>query len=172
MVALNQIPRTELATAGLQISDLVAAKFGDQRLGPLARSFRLIEPDGPSTGGGTRARQSLVLAAADRSVRPIVCGWFDVVQRELEVRSFGDIAYRFEQRHSTTIDVSKAEYDDVVDALRDFLALQGVSSTVAESPPAPPPPPEIAPQPSFAPLLFAAAMVLASVFLGYLVLTP
>ncbi len=170
-----QAPRTEFAANGLQISDLIAVKFENRAFGGIGRTVELCAPDGPSTGGGRRSRQSFVLRGADPELRPIVFGWFDVVERECELRNFALVSQQFERRHGQPIDLDEPTYEGLVEEVRDFLALQGVSRSIREPSVAPvvqeaPPPPVVEPQPSLAPMLFAAVMVLVSAIAGYVVI--
>ncbi|HYH97315.1 hypothetical protein [Hyalangium sp.] len=113
--------RTEFAQQGVLIADLLRTTFAQRRYGPARYRLHIVEPNGPSTGGGRQARQPLSLVSRKESVPAIVCGWVNVAQREAQVRSYGVMAQRYERRHGSTPRLTEEEYGRFLDKLMDTL---------------------------------------------------
>jgi hypothetical protein len=136
--------RTYHANQAVMLSDLIGIKFADQRFGTTTpRMLRVTEPDGPSTDGGFKARQSILLVAeGGDQTNAIVCGWLDVSRRSAELKSYPQIAQAYQQRYGVATDLSRGEYDRAIQELHDFLKAQQIDARVAvqlrrSQPPAP-----------------------------------
>lgn len=129
------ISRTHHADLGVAVSDLVVRKFAAQRYGNLRRRIvRVMEPDGPSTDGGRKARQSIVLIPEDGEMGgSIVCGWLDVARRSAEVKSHPVVSQAFQERYGMEIDISKSEYQRFVDAILEFLRNAQIDARIARA---------------------------------------
>lgn len=132
--------RTYHANQAVELGELLAIRFGDLNFGNTTRrNLKVSEPDGPSTDGGRKARQSILLAPDGRGPA-IVCGFLDVSRRTAEVRSFVLISQQYQQRHGVGLDFTREDYDRFVHELLEFLKLQGMDTRVsnaAQSSPAP-----------------------------------
>ncbi|MCC7385170.1 MAG: hypothetical protein IT384_25205 [Deltaproteobacteria bacterium] len=145
--------RTYHANQAMMLSDLIGIKFAEARFGTSTpRVIKVVEPDGPSTDGGIKARQSIIMVAdgQDTTAGAIVCGWLDVARRTAELRSYVQISQQYQQRYGTPADLSKGEYERAIQELHEFLKAQGIDTRVAvgarrsvtplpAAPPAPPP---------------------------------
>lgn len=128
--------RTEYAQRAYEFADVFEMKFGHLIYGvERARRLKLQEPDGPSTAGGRRARQPIVLVP-DRGDGNLVVGWVDVPRHQAELRSFELLSEQFLARFSIPIDLDKEAYDRLRRDLDGFLRIQNVELRV--TPPAPP----------------------------------
>lgn len=112
---------TEFAQQGALMADLLRETFAHRRYGPARYRFHIEEPAGPSTGGGRQARQPLTLVSRREPVPAIVCGWVDVAQKEAQVRSYGIVAQRYEDRHGYPPKLTEEEYERFLDKLMDTL---------------------------------------------------
>lgn len=111
---------TELAHQGVTV-DLLRETFVQRRYGPVRYRLHIEEPSGLRTGGGRQTRQPLMLVSRKHPVPAIVCGWVDVEQKEAQVRSFGIVAQRYEDRHGHSPKLSEEEYERFLDKLMDTL---------------------------------------------------
>lgn len=142
--------RTYHANQAVHLSDLINLKFSPERYGTTnPRFIRVTEPDGPSTDGGRKARQAIMLCSqADPEDRGIVCGHISIKPRQAELRSYAYVKHQYEARFKRDIDISRSEYNRLLDQLQSFLQMQEYDSSVLNSPrggsfvaPAPAPPP-------------------------------
>src|SRR5262245_56968094 len=117
------IRRTHHADQAVHLADLVSLKFAAQRFGKQRKRYvRVMEPDGPSTDGGRKARQSIVLLPEDGELGgAIVCGWLDVFRHVAELKSYAIVSQNFQDRYGMAVDLSKAEYQRMLDTMLDFV---------------------------------------------------
>lgn len=167
--------RTFHASQAIALAELMLLKFTNERYGTtVPRTLKILEPDGPSTDGGRKARQPLVLMPeGGPENRAVMCGWIDGSKRTSELRSYAVISQAFSARHNEGIDLSRGEYDRFLKALQDFLKAQEIevhfSSTPApRAPTAPPaslpPPQRVAAQANWvSPLLLGTSFLLGFV---------
>lgn len=143
--------RTYHANQAVHLSDLINLRFSPERYGTENPRFvRVTEPDGPSTDGGRKARQAIMLCSqADPDDRGIVCGHVAIKHKQAELRSYAYVKHQFEARFKRDIDISRSEYNRLLDKLQEFLHTQEYNSTILNSPrggsfvaPAPSPPPK------------------------------
>jgi hypothetical protein len=148
------VSRTHHADQAVHLVDLVRLKFVNQRFGTLRkRVVRLMSPDGPSTDGGRKARQSIVLVPEDSDAGgAIVCGWLDVFRHTAELKTYAIVGAAFQERYGMAIDISKTEYQRMLDMMLEFLrglqidarmAIATRSKTVVAERPVPAPVPAI-----------------------------
>lgn len=129
--------RTFHANQAVMLSDLIRIKFSDRRYGTTTpRQLRITEPDGPSTEGGLKARQSVVLVpeGQESNQNAIVCGWLDVSRRTAELRSYPQISQQHQARYGGAPDLSRGEYERCVQELHEFLRSQAIDSRVSVAP--------------------------------------
>lgn len=119
------------------LSDLIGIKFAESRFGTTKpRVLRVTEPDGPSTDGGLKARQSLLLVpeGSDTTASSIVVGWIDTSKRSAELRSYQAISQAYQARYGSQPDLSRGEYERCVQELHEFFRAQAIDSRVAVAP--------------------------------------
>lgn len=118
-----QVSRTHHADQAAQLSDLIGLKFANARFGTtIKRLLKVSEPDGPSTDGGRKARQSIVLAPEDEGASgAVVCGWLDVAKRTAELKSYAVLAQTYRERYGVDLDLSRGEHHRMQQALIEFL---------------------------------------------------
>lgn len=122
-----KVKRTMMAQQALEVSDLLNMRFASMLVGQAPHKRLLVNaPDGPSTDGGKRARQSITIAPADNSGgAALMCGWLDVAQKKAELRTYRVMSEQSEQRYHRPFDVTSAEYDGLLREAQSLLKLQG-----------------------------------------------
>lgn len=99
------------AREGFNATEVVNAAFGKRSVGSATpRKLEVIEPDGPSTSGGKRARQTIRLVALQGTAAPLMCGTLDASQRMVELRSYATVCAQYEERFGQALDISADEY--------------------------------------------------------------
>ena len=124
--------RTHHASQAVALSQLVELKFAKLELGGrTSRSLTISTPDGPSTGGGRQARQSLVLKAPKGKGNDIVCGFIDGARGVAEMRSFVVLDKQNRDRFDKPLDFMRVDYDAFVAEMVKFLTAQGIDARVS-----------------------------------------
>src|SRR5687768_1231351 len=113
--------RTQYASQAVAAADFFAAKFRDKRYGPARRALRLGEPDGPSTDGGRKARQPVILQTTPDDGLTVVVGFIDVAKKAAELRTHAAIAEHFRVRFERPFDVPERDYEAMVTEAGAFL---------------------------------------------------
>ena len=128
--------RTFHANQAVHLSDLINLKFSPERYGTENPRFvRVSEPDGPSTDGGLKARQAVLLCSQrDPEDRGLLCGHLGVRNKDAELRSFAYVKNQFEARYKREIDITRSEYNRFIEQLQVFLTTQGYRSSVVNVP--------------------------------------
>ncbi|WP_240357096.1 MULTISPECIES: hypothetical protein [Myxococcus] len=85
------------------------------------RVLRIDDPEGPSTGGGKQARQSISLVPRKGTGPSVVCGWVDVSKREAQLRGFEGVAKRYEAHHGEPLELAPEEYERFLHDVEDVL---------------------------------------------------
>jgi hypothetical protein len=99
------------AREGFNAAEVVNAAFGKRALGTTTpRRLEVIEPDGPSTAGGKRARQTIRLVPLAGSAAPLMVGSLDASQRAVDLRSYATVRAQYEERFSQPLDISGDDY--------------------------------------------------------------
>lgn len=102
---------TMTAREGLDAAELVNAAFGRRSIGKeTPRRVEVIAPDGPSTAGGKRARQTIRLVPTSGEGSPVMCGFLDVAQKVVELRSYDTLCRQYEARFGARCDITQDEY--------------------------------------------------------------
>lgn len=102
---------TMTALEGLDAAELVNAAFARRTIGKQTpRRVEVIAPDGPSTAGGKRARQAIRLVPAQGEGSPVMCGFLDVGQKVVELRSYETLCHQYEARFGARCDITQDEY--------------------------------------------------------------
>jgi hypothetical protein len=129
--------RTFHATQAVQISELLTIRFANETWGTtVPRRIEVTEPDGPSTDGGAKARQTIMLSPPDGGDgRAIVCGFIDVKRRMADIRGFAALSQQYQQRFGDPVDITRGEYDRFLKDVVDFLKQQGLETHVSNTPP-------------------------------------
>ncbi len=129
------------------MTDVVNRSLADKIVGVDPRKhLQVRDLDVPSTDGGKRARQSIVLVPVDGTTDgTAMCGWVDTARREAELRPYEVVSAQHLERYRRPFDVTVADYDAVTAELRELLALDSIEVRVAAAPevtapPAPAPP--------------------------------
>jgi translation initiation factor IF-2 len=124
----NDPSRTYHATQAMQLSELIGLKFAPLRYGKAnPRIVKVQEPDGPSTDGGRKARQAMLLIPQKGEGNTIVFGFIDMVKRSAELRSYAALKQQYEARFHEPIDLEDDDYGKLLGTMRDYLMLQQVS---------------------------------------------
>lgn len=126
--------RTVLAQQAMDASDVIHMTFSKRVVGTDPPRKLLVQvPDGPSTDGGKKARQSITLAPEDGTGASVMCGWLDVGRHQAELRSFETVAEQFESRFGHAFDVTIQEYRDLMQELERTLRNLQVQTTFVDA---------------------------------------
>src|SRR5687767_1063090 len=101
--------RTHHASQAANVSDLINLKFANKTFGTETKRYlRATEPDGPSTDGGRKARQALMLMTKQEmaSTGGVVCGFVDVTSFIAEIRTHAVVSSHFLQRFNKPFDLT------------------------------------------------------------------
>lgn len=133
-----KVKRTMMAQQALEVSDLLNMRFSGMPVGQEPKKRLLVNaPDGPSTDGGKKARQSITIGPADAtSAAALMCGWIDVAHKKAELRSYRVVAAQSEQRYHKAFDVTQAEYEGLIREAQSLLGFQGFEIVVHDEMPA------------------------------------
>jgi hypothetical protein len=115
--------RTQVAQSAFDFSRYFASIFDSLRIGgAVARRPVLVAPEGMSTAGGKRARQSLVLQPDDPMAAAVTIGWVDIGERRAMVRTHGALAALHAERfRDRAFDVDPTSYSAFFEQVRSFL---------------------------------------------------
>jgi hypothetical protein len=108
----------------MDLTQVVQFKFQDRAIGSARRTLQLRAPDGPSTGGGLLARQSVVLQAEGGDT--VVCGWADLPAKRSDLRSFSTVAEQFSARKGHLVDFTQREYEALLGELEELFVQHGM----------------------------------------------
>lgn len=115
----------------MHLGDIINLKMSSHRFGTdRPRFIRVREPDGPSTDEGRRARQAILLTTED-DASPIVVGFVDSAEKRAELKSYPMVKASFESRFTNDIDLSRGEYNRMLDLLKETLAAQEIETRMA-----------------------------------------
>ncbi|HEX5660639.1 MAG TPA: hypothetical protein VFX59_25775 [Polyangiales bacterium] len=119
------------AREGFNAAEVVNAAFGKRAIGSTTpRRLEVIEPDGPSTAGGKRARQTIRLVALSGTAAPLMCGSLDASQRSVELRSYATVCAQYEERFNQPLDISAEDYTKLCKDLQATLTVFKYTFTV------------------------------------------
>jgi hypothetical protein len=115
---------TMTAREGLDVAEMVNAAFKAKKPIGKRTPYRpeIVEPDGPSTSGGKRARQTIRLVATGSGNGPIMIGYLDVAQKVAELRTHDAVAEQYADRFGEPFDVTREEYATLMRDLEGTLS--------------------------------------------------
>lgn len=127
--------RTKTAQQAMAVTDIVNRTLAEKVVGAEPpKRLQIRDLDGPSTQGGRRARQSIVLVPIDGSIEgSMMCGWVDTAQKDAEIRTHALVARQFRERYRRELDVTPAEYDEVTHELRGLLAFDSIEARTVDA---------------------------------------
>jgi hypothetical protein len=135
------------------------------------RVLRVDEPEGPSTGGGKQARQTLALVDRQGVAPALVAGWVDVAKGQAALRNHEAVAKRYEFQYGTPLELVPEEYDkflaDVDEVLR-TAAMQVRLLVPDESAPARATVAQPVPRASGIPVRWVVLIVFLALIVGFL----
>lgn len=121
---------TMTALEGLNAAEIVSAAFARKTIGALTpRKLEVVAPDGPSTSGGKRARQTIRLVPATGGGPAVMCGALEVAQKVVALRTHAGVAQHHEKRFGTPFDVTADEYAAMCKELEGTLGMLGYTFT-------------------------------------------
>ncbi|MDF2697045.1 MAG: hypothetical protein K0S65_5428 [Labilithrix sp.] len=127
--------RTQVANQAASLAETVTDGFDGFQMGAGGYTVDLKGPEGPSTGGGAQARQSIRLVPRRKGYAVVVVGTVDPVTSYAEVRTFDHVAVLHELRFRRPLEISAEEYADFMTKLGVVLNLARIRSR--EVPPSP-----------------------------------
>lgn len=131
--------RTQVAQSAFDFSRYFSGIFDGVRVaGAAPRRPVLVAPEGMSTAGGKRARQSIVLQPDDAMNAAVTVGWVDVGERQAMLRTHGALESIHRERfRGRVFDVDRASYAVFFEQAKSFLQSCGFEVKVeAEGGPA------------------------------------
>ncbi len=130
----KDVKRTMVSQQAMEMSQLLTLRFARQVVGDeIPKRLMVQEPDGPSTGGGKMARQSIVLAPNDGSAAGgIMVGWLDIAQKAAELRMHGVVAAHHAERYGAPLDVAPAQYDALMTDVVTMLSSQAFHTNIVD----------------------------------------
>lgn len=173
--------RTQVAQSAFDFARYFSSVFDSVRVqGASLRRPKLVTPEGMSTAGGKRARQSIVLQPDDPSASVITVGWVDIGERRALLRTHGCLeTLHYERFKNRPFDVDRESYSGFFDQVKSFFDSCGLAVTVEGEPsPAsvPPsrlasraPPPQAGTSSSVLWLMTFSAFMLGAVVGGFIV---
>ena len=120
--------RTQVANQAASLSETVTDGFDDFHMGAADYRGDLKGPEGPPTGGGAQARQSIRLVPRRPGYAVVVAGTVDPVTSTAEVRTFEHVAVLHELRFRRPLEVTADEYAAFLTKLDVVLNLARVRS--------------------------------------------
>lgn len=131
----GEVKRTRMAQAALEASDLLNMRFANRPIGVNPpRKLMVAAPDGPSTDGGRKVRQSIVLSpTVPSNVGQVMVGWLDISQKRAELRVHALVTTQFEQRYHQSFDITVEAYDVLMRDVRSMLTAQDIVVTVVDA---------------------------------------
>lgn len=112
------------AREGVSAAELVNAAFLRRTLGSVTpRRLEVAAPDGPSTAGGKRARQTIRLVPVQGEGAPLMCGYIDAAKKRVELRGYATVAAQYQERFDSAFDVSASEYATLCKELESTLVV-------------------------------------------------
>ena len=156
--------RTQVANQAASLAETVTDGFDGFHMGAGDYVVDLKGPEGPSTGGGAQARQSIRLVPRRKGYAVVVAGTVDPVTSTAEVRTFDHVAVLHELRFRRPLEITVEEYAEFLTKLDVVLNLARIRSRRV------PPSPELLAQRKAigkislpAVLLFVVVVVLAAI---------
>ena len=104
--------RTRVANQAASLAETVGEGFEEFHMGAGDYVVELSVPEGPSTGGGAQARQSIRLVPRRKGYAIVVAGTVDPVTSTAELRTFEHVAVLHEVRFRQPLEISGEEYED------------------------------------------------------------
>jgi hypothetical protein len=127
--------RTRVANQAASLAETVNDGFEDFHMGAGDYVVELSVPEGPSTGGGTQARQNIQLVPRRKGYALVIAGTVDPVTSTCEVRTFEHVAMLYEQRYKQPLEISGEEYEQFLRKADVVLNLARVKATRVGPPP-------------------------------------
>ena len=121
--------RTRVANQAASLAETVTDGFEDFHMGAGDYVVELSVPEGPSTGGGAQARQSLRLVPRRGGYSIVIAGTVDPVTSTAELRTFEHVAILHELRFQKPLEISGEEYADFLRKADVILNLARVKGT-------------------------------------------
>lgn len=136
--------RTQVAQSLVDFGRYFDTIFARTRIpaGPILLRPALVVPEDMSTGGGRRARQSIILQPEVPGPPAITAGWLDIPSRQAMIRTWGCLAAMHRQRFpGRPFDVDRGAYDQFFRQTSELLKTCGITTQVEDTPPEVTPPP-------------------------------
>jgi len=130
----EKVKRTMVSQQAMEMSQLLTLRFARQAVGSeVPKRLTVQAPDGPSTEGGKRARQSIVLTPVeDGAPGAIMCGWLDIAQKAAELRTHAVVAQSHRDRYHKELDVAQDQYDALMTDVVNLLASQSFHTNIVD----------------------------------------
>ena len=118
--------RTQVANQAASLAETVTDGFDGFHMGAADYLVELMVPEGPSTGGGAQARQSIRLVPRRKGYAVVVAGTVDPVTSTAEIRTFDHVAILHEVRFRRPLEINEEEYAEFLKKLAVVLNLARV----------------------------------------------
>ena len=127
--------RTRVANHAASLAETVSEGFDDFHMGAADYIVELSVPEGPSTGGGAQARQSIRLVPRRKGYSTVVAGTVDPVTSTAELKTFEHVALLHEIRFRRPLEINGDEYQDFLAKADVVLNLARVKAKRVGPPP-------------------------------------
>lgn len=129
--------RTQVAQSLVDFGRYFDTIFARTRIGgPVLLRPALVVPEDMSTGGGRRARQSIILQPEVPGPPALTVGWLDIPSRQAMIRTWGCLAAMHRQRFpGRAFDVDRGGYEQFFKQTTELLKTCGLATQVEEAPP-------------------------------------
>lgn len=123
------VDRTQHALQAMELGVLFRHRFQSAIFGIQPRwKIRMTTPDGMSTDGGTKARQTLVLYKEGApKVGTFIVGFVDKTKNRASLKTYDVMGRAYELRYGAEFEMVESEYERLLDELRKFAAGLGFS---------------------------------------------
>jgi hypothetical protein len=118
-----------VANQAASLAETVTEGFEEFHMGAGDYVVELSVPEGPSTGGGAQARQSIRLVPRRKGYSIVVAGTVDPVLSTAELRTYEHVATLHEVRFRQPLEISGEEWDDFLAKADVVLNLARVKAT-------------------------------------------
>lgn len=114
---------THYASRSALVAETVQRDLEGKRYGGMpGRALKIAEPDGPSTDGGLKARQAILLVPVRGEGAALHCGWLDAAKMISQLRTWEAVRARHLARFGTDPDLPRGSYESfLVDVRRALL---------------------------------------------------
>lgn len=126
--------RTRVSMQALDFAGAFKSVVGHLRIAPAGYVPELMAPDGPSTGGGSQARQRIRLVPTNERYPTLVVGSANVKSGKSELRSYDYVDAVHRQHFGKPVDLDRAAYDAFIEMVRNYFSVAQLDVVIERAP--------------------------------------